>query len=95
MFWTIISIIGWLVLLAGMITLVTSLTKESGVDWAPGWQLRCSKCSHHKAGKDVGMIRLGAVGKKYTLGYCSRCDRLRWIVIERAPQQGSLYQTGR
>lgn len=86
MYWTIICTIGWFVLLAGIIALVTALTKEAGVDWAPGWQLRCCKCGHHKAGKETGMIRLGAAGKKYTLGYCSACDRMRWIVIERVPK---------
>ena len=77
--------IGGLVLLAGFIVLVTSLTKEVGVDWAPGWQIRCCKCGNHKPGKEVGMIRLGAAGKKYTLGYCSVCESMRWVVIERVP----------
>ena len=83
--WTILGTVGWLVLLAGGICIITAVTKESGVDLAPGWRLRCTKCNAHKPGKEVGMIRLGGVGNKHTIGFCRNCDRLRWIAIERVP----------
>jgi len=50
---------------------------------APGWQIRCLKCDFTEPYGKYG-IRLGAAGKKYTLGYCSQCRGLRGFVIEKA-----------
>jgi hypothetical protein len=36
---------------------------------------------------EAGIIRVGAIGKKYTLGRCSRCKRIRCLVVEKAKTQ--------
>jgi hypothetical protein len=55
--------------------------------YAPGWQIRCKKCGTTRDAGDVRMIRIGAasIGKR-TLGWCSKCRRLRMLVVERQPQ---------
>jgi len=40
-----------------------------------------------KPAGDAGVIRIGAIGTKYTLGKCSTCGTFRWIAIERDPEQ--------
>lgn len=55
--------------------------------YAPGWQVRCTKCDRTRDAADVGITRIGAAGKKYTLGWCSNCRWLRFIAIERKPEQ--------
>ena len=49
---------------------------------APGWNIRCLKCNFTEPYGKYG-IRLGAAGKKYTVGYCSQCRGIRFYVIER------------
>ena len=53
---------------------------------APGWRIRCRKCGLTRDAAEAGIIRLGAVGRSYKLGYCNRCRRLRWLVCERHPE---------
>lgn len=51
------------------------------------WQIRCPQCNRSKNLAEIpGAVRIGAfsIGKR-TLGYCSQCKRLRWLVIERVP----------
>lgn len=55
--------------------------------YAPGLQIRCTKCGGTRNAADVGIIRMGATGKTYTLGYCSNCRWLRFIAIEKKPEQ--------
>jgi hypothetical protein len=61
------------------------VTAEEGQRWesrAPGWQIRCLKCGFTEPWGKYG-IRLGAVGKKYTVGFCSHCRWLRFHVVEK------------
>lgn len=54
--------------------------------YAPGWQVRCTGCGWARDASEVGIIRLGAWSwKKFTLGWCSRCRRWRFLAIERKP----------
>lgn len=54
--------------------------------YAPGWQLRCTKCGRTRDAADAGIVRIGAWSwKKYILGWCSRCRWLRWVAVERKP----------
>lgn len=53
---------------------------------APGWQVRCLKCGRTEPWGRYG-VRLGAAGKKYTVGFCSRCRWLRFLVVERVPSK--------
>lgn len=52
------------------------------------WQIRCLTCGAARNAEDAGIIRVGAVGRKYTLGWCSRCRWLRRCVIEQVPRRG-------
>ncbi len=52
------------------------------------WQIRCLTCDTARNAEDVGIIRKGAYGRKYTLGWCSRCRWLRRCVIEQVPERG-------
>jgi hypothetical protein len=51
------------------------------------WQIRCLKCGQSRDAEAAGITRIGA-GKKYTIGWCSRCRWLRCAVIERMPERG-------
>ena len=51
--------------------------------YAPGWQVRCRKCGLIVDAGKAGIIRIGAAGKSYKLGWCSLCRRIRWLVVER------------
>jgi hypothetical protein len=51
--------------------------------YAPRWQVRCTKCGRTRDASDVGIIRIGATGKSYALGWCSNCRWLRFIAIEK------------
>jgi hypothetical protein len=54
--------------------------------YAPGWQVRCTKCGRTREAAEVGIVRLGAWSwKKYTLGWCSDCRWLRFLAVERKP----------
>ncbi len=55
---------------------------------APGWRIRCLKCGFTESWGKYG-IRLGAVGNKYTIGFCSHCHWLRFYVIERKKETES------
>ncbi len=67
------------------------LTRITGVPrgYAPGWQVRCTRCNKTKDAADVGMIRIGAasVGKRL-FGHCSNCKGFRWIAVEPARPEG-------
>lgn len=56
----------------------------SMVDLAPGWQVRCLRCGLHVPAGQAGIIRLGAYGKSYKLGWCWRCRWVRCFVVERS-----------
>lgn len=54
------------------------------VDLAPCWEVRCLRSGVHIPAGRAGFIRLGAYGRSYKLGWCSRCRRLRCMVAERS-----------
>jgi hypothetical protein len=54
---------------------------------APGWKIRCLTCGLTEDWGKFG-FRRAAVGKSYTIGWCSRCRRIRCHVIERLPRRG-------
>ena len=54
--------------------------------YAPGWQVRCKTCGLTVDAGKAGIIRVWAVGKSYKLGWCSRCRRIRCLVVERHDQ---------
>ncbi|MDP6442680.1 MAG: hypothetical protein QF805_02715, partial [Pirellulaceae bacterium] len=56
--------------------------RSSGLDLAPGWRIRCTTCGRSRRAAEAGVVRLGAVGTKRTLGKCSNCNALRWVAIE-------------
>ncbi len=49
---------------------------------APGWDIRCLKCGFTEEWGKYG-IRKWAVGKSYTIGWCSKCHWVRCHVIEK------------
>jgi len=51
---------------------------------APGWRIRCQTCGFTEHFGKYG-IRRAAAGKKWTLGHCERCGRIRRHVIEKGP----------
>ena len=52
------------------------------------WQIRCLTCGRTRDAAAAGIYRVGAVGRKYTVGWCSGCRWLRCCVIERTPRRG-------
>lgn len=52
------------------------------------WQIRCLTCGLVRRAADAGIVRVGAVGRKYTLAWCSQFRWLRRAVIEQAPERG-------
>ena len=54
------------------------------MDLAPGWRVRCLRCGLSIPAGQAGIIRLGAYGKSYKLGWCQRCRRIRCFVVERS-----------
>jgi hypothetical protein len=56
-------------------------------DLAPGWQVRCPKCGLTFDAGDLGIIRIGAVGKTNMLRICGQCRWLRWLSVEHKPQE--------
>jgi hypothetical protein len=55
--------------------------------YAPGWQLRCTKCGKTRDAGEAGMTRVGAASwRKRTIGWCSNCRWVRVIAVERKPQ---------
>ena len=58
--------------------------------YAPGWQVRCTKCGRTRDASEVGVTRIGGWSwKRYTLGWCSYCHWLRFLAIERKPLHGA------
>ena len=53
---------------------------------APGWDVRCLKCGFREPWGKYG-IRLWAAGRKWTVGRCKRCGKIRCHVIERRKTQ--------
>lgn len=59
-------------------------TKENAAAYerrAPGWVIRCRTCGLVEPYGKYG-VRLGAAGRKLTLGWCPRCRWVRLHVIE-------------
>src|SRR5688500_17201485 len=52
------------------------------------WHIRCLTCGQSRDAAAAGIYRVGAVGRKYTVGWCSRCRWLRCCVVERSPRWG-------
>ncbi len=52
--------------------------------YAPGWQVRCPACGLTVDAGAAGLVRIGAVGTTRRLGPCGRCERWRWLIVERA-----------
>ena len=75
--------IGPLVVLA-LVFLVLNLVLSKTGGYAPGWELRCTRCHRTRDASEAGVVRIGAasVGKR-VLSYCSGCHRLRFIALER------------
>ena len=59
---------------------------------APGWQIRCLTCGLRVDAGRAGIIRLGAIGKSYKIGWCSRCRRIRCLVVERCDRESETEQ---
>ncbi len=54
--------------------------------YAPGWQVRCTKCQRTRSASGVGIVRVGAwTWKNFTPGWCSSCQWLRFLAVERKP----------
>lgn len=51
---------------------------------APGWRVRCLKCGFTEPWGKYG-VRRWAAGRKWTLGWCSRCRGLHCHAIEKRP----------
>jgi hypothetical protein len=85
------KIVLWLVAGLACYFLLLRLVLRKVKGYAPGWRIRCLSCGKTRPAGEAGMIRVAAVGKKYTIGRCGACGRLRWIVVERDPsfEQGT------
>ena len=58
--------------------------------FAPGWRIRCPVCGL-TVDASTCMVRLGAIGTDRGWGWCERCHRHRWLVIETmAPPQDAV-----
>ena len=56
--------------------------------YAPGWQVRCTKCGRTRDAAGVGTTKIGTSScKSYTLGWCSNCRRFRFAAIEKKPER--------
>lgn len=77
--------LGPLVIIAVIFLAIHILTRITGIrGYAPGWQLRCTRCNHTRDAGDAGLIRIGAISAgKRLLGYCKNCHGLRWLAVER------------
>ena len=59
----------------------------SRMDFTDKWQVRCPSCGRTKKLEEVGGKRVASrhsLGKR-TLGRCSECHSLRWLIIEPQP----------
>jgi hypothetical protein len=54
--------------------------------YAPGWQIRCPKCGLTVPASQTGIVRVGGFGKNFKPGYCERCRRNRFLILERMPE---------
>lgn len=45
------------------------------------WRIRCTHCGHDRSVWAAGGIRYKASGVKHTVGFCSRCGRMRILRI--------------
>ena len=55
--------------------------------YAPGWQVRCTKCGLSRAAADVGIVRFAARSRmKSILGTCPGCSRPRFLTLEKEAQ---------
>jgi hypothetical protein len=54
--------------------------------YAPGWQLRCTKCGLTFDAADMGIVRLaGRSWHQYKIRWCGQCRWLRFFAEERKP----------
>jgi RNA polymerase sigma factor (sigma-70 family) len=67
-------------------SLFTTLALIFPNGYAPGWQLRCPKCGLTVTATQAGLIRVGGFGKNLKPGYCERCRRNRFLILERMPE---------
>jgi len=83
--WAALLIIYLAVGTAIVFLLYSLLLKRRG-GYAPGWQLRCTKCGHTGEAGRAGLVRIGAwsAGKRI-LGVCRKCKTLRLVAVERVP----------
>lgn len=58
------------------------------------WQVRCPNCGRTKTLEEVGGKRTAArcSAAKFTLGHCSQCNSLKWLVIEPQPETAEANQ---
>ena len=73
----------WVGLAILFVTMARFLGNRPG--YAPGWRVRCRTCGATRPAGEAGIWRIGGFGKEITLGSCSQCGRLRWLVVERDP----------
>jgi hypothetical protein len=75
------------IVLATVVWLIARMIVKRTGGYAPGWQVRCTKCGKTRDAGEVGVIRIGAASiGKVTFGRCSNCRAWRWIKIERKPK---------
>ena len=53
--------------------------------YAPGWQVRWRRCGLTFDAADLGIIRIGAIGRSFKLLWCQQCRWPRWFAWERKP----------
>src|SRR5688500_9504147 len=75
--------LGPLVILALTFLVLNAVLRQTA-GYAPGWQLRFTKCNRTRDAGEAGVIRIGAasVGKR-VLGYRSGRHQFRLIALER------------
>lgn len=71
-------------------SLFTTLALIFPKGYAPGWQIRCPKCGLTVPASQTGIIRVGGFGKNLKPGYCDRCRRNRFLILERIPNNPTL-----
>ena len=77
------SVVAYVVALTSMLGVIFSLISVLVPrGFAPGWQVRCPKCGRTVEAAKAGIVRVGAVGRPRKLGYCSACEKLRWLIVE-------------
>ncbi len=79
--------VAWLVLVVCLLVVMCSVTKNTG-GFAPGWQLRCTRCGRTRDAGEAGLVRYKAASaSKRTLGFCRGCRGFRWLAVERVPDE--------